>query len=406
MKQISYDRELDFLKGILSQYKIPVHFIKESCSDFPPVDLGLRRLVRPDFDYAKELELLFALVKEKVVYRVSDELFCSYIFMRLPDNSIISVGPFALTEVSHSKLLKYTAEKIINRKWLPFLEKYFSSVPYITNEKAVLAPIGTFASYLWDGDFTLNFFESKALKKFSPLFASEPTNSREEKAFDINIIEKRYEAENLLMQEISKGRTHKVESMLSNFTKSTVEERTAEPTRNAKNYLIILNTVMRKSAEQASVHPIHIDRASSVFAKKIENLRSWEDVSALCREMAISYCQLVKEHSLKGYTATVQKVISRIDYDLTADLSLGAIAQILDINPSYLSTLFKKETGQTLTDFVAKKRIDHAIFLLKSTELTISDVCRLCGIADNNYFAKLFKKHTGKTPIQYRKEYR
>lgn len=406
MNKIPYDRELNFLTGILSQFKIPIHFINENQSDFPPVDLGLRRLLRPDFEYGKEMEMLFSLIKEKDVYRVSDELFCSYIFMRLPDKSILSVGPFTLTEVTHSKLLKYSADKTINRKWLPFLEKYFSSVPYITNEKAILAPIDTFASHLWEGDFALRFFESKALKKFSPLFSVEPTNSREEKAFDINIIEKRYEAENLLMQEISKGRTHKVESMLSNFTKTTVEERTSEPTRNAKNYLIILNTVMRKSAEQASVHPIHIDRASSVFAKKIEKIRSWDDVSALCREMAISYCQLVKDHSLKGYSSTVQKVISRIDYDLTADLSLGAIAQILDINPSYLSTLFKKETGQTLTDFVAKKRIDHAIFLLKSTELTISDVCRLCGIADNNYFAKLFKKHTGKTPIQYRKEYR
>ena len=66
--------------------------------------------------------------------------------------------------------------------------------------------------------------------------------------------------------------------------------------------------------------------------------------------------------------------------------------------------LISKETGVTLTEFVSKKRIDHAAFLLTSTNLQIQTIAQHCGIFDVNYFTKTFKKITGKTPKEYREE--
>ena len=89
--------------------------------------------------------------------------------------------------------------------------------------------------------------------------------------------------------------------------------------------------------------------------------------------MVHKYCLLVKNHSMKGYSLLIQKVLVRIDSDLTADLSLKTQAALLNVNASYLSTLFKKETGQTLTDYVNKKRVEHALFLLNSSSMQIPD---------------------------------
>lgn len=105
---------------------------------------------------------------------------------------------------------------------------------------------------------------------------------------------------------------------------------------------------------------------------------------------------------MKGYSLLVQKVITRIDSDLTTDLSLKTQAHLLDVNPSYLSTLFKKETGLTLTDYVNKKRVENAVFLLNTTTMQIQTIAQYCGIADVNYFTKIFKKYIGKTPKEYR----
>lgn len=169
-----------------------------------------------------------------------------------------------------------------------------------------------------------------------------------------------------------------------------------------KNYTIILNTLLRKAAEAGAVHPLHIDSLSARFARKIELAASTKAIDALQKEMVHKYCLLVKNHSLKGYSLLIRKVIIQIDADLTADLSLRAQAELLNVNSSYLSTLFKKETGSTLTEYVNRKRIEYAIFLLNTTSLQIQTIAQYCGIPDVNYFAKTFKKHIGKTPKEYR----
>ena len=93
-----------------------------------------------------------------------------------------------------------------------------------------------------------------------------------------------------------------------------------------------------------------------------------------------------------------------IDTDITADLSLKTQAKLLNVNPSYLSTLFKKETGVTLTDYVNKKRVERAKHLLKNGNTQIQTVAQHCGMSDVNYFSKIFKKFYGSTPKQYREE--
>ena len=119
-------------------------------------------------------------------------------------------------------------------------------------------------------------------------------------------------------------------------------------------------------------------------------------------EMFKVYCQLVNKHSMKNYSIPVQKAIICIDSDLTADLTLSALAKIQNISAGYLSAIFKKETGKTLTDYVTSKRIDCAKRLLKTSNLQIQTIAQHCGIPDFQYFSKSFKKYTGMTPKVYR----
>ena len=111
---------------------------------------------------------------------------------------------------------------------------------------------------------------------------------------------------------------------------------------------------------------------------------------------------LVQSHSLRTYSKPIQNIINYISFNLTADLSLNALSEEFMLNSSYLSTLFKKETGVTLTNFVNNKRIEHAIYLLNTTQSAIQDIAAQCGINDVNYFTKLFKKLKNMTPTQYR----
>ncbi|MGN0165210.1 MAG: helix-turn-helix transcriptional regulator [Lachnospiraceae bacterium] len=218
----------------------------------------------------------------------------------------------------------------------------------------------------------------------------------------IEILENRYETERQLMQAVTNGQTHKAEMFFVELTSVKPESRSDSLLRDMKNYTVILNTLLRKAAEAASVHPFYIDSISSQYATKIEQLTSPAACKATQKEMVRRYCMLVKNHSLKGYSLLIRKAITDIGYDLTADLSLRALAGRLNVNPSYLSTLFRRETGVTLTEYVNKKRIEHAIWLLNTTDLQIQEIAQHCGIPDVNYFTKTFKKLVGKTPKEYR----
>jgi len=86
------------------------------------------------------------------------------------------------------------------------------------------------------------------------------------------------------------------------------------------------------------------------------------------------------------------------------EISLSDIAAMLHINSSYLSQIFKKETGTTFSKYLTDLRITKAKQLLQQSSLSISDVAMKTGFNDYFYFLRIFKKITGQTPSQYRME--
>lgn len=286
------------------------------------------------------------------------------------------------------------------------MNKYYSNLPVIPEEDSLRILFSTLGETLWDSmeNFSIEYMDNLMPENIEPL-ASRPDFREPEEAFlTMQVLEKRYASENLLIHAVSQGLTHKAEAAIARNSFRLMEQRLADPVRDIKNYCIILNTILRKGAEYGDVHPLHIDSLSSRFARKIEQIVSPESGLTLQKEMVHKYCLLVKNHSTKGYSLPIQKVLARIDSDLTADLSLKTQAQLLNVNASYLSTLFKKETGVTLTDYVNKKRVENAVFLLNSTNMQIQGIAQFCGIQDVNYFTKIFKKYIGKTPKEYRGE--
>jgi YesN/AraC family two-component response regulator len=201
---------------------------------------------------------------------------------------------------------------------------------------------------------------------------------------------------------VTLGQIHREPQLLSSFSEQSFEKRAADPLRNVKNYGIIMNTLLRKAAENGGVHPVYLDRVSSGFALKIEHLPSLSESPALMGEMFRSYCRLVRKHSLKNFSPLVQKTVLLIDSDLSANLSLRSLALHQNVSAGYLSTMFRKETGKTVSEYIREKRVKHAAYLLTTTHLQVQTIALHCGIVDVQYFSKIFKKQMGKTPKEYR----
>ncbi len=97
------------------------------------------------------------------------------------------------------------------------------------------------------------------------------------------------------------------------------------------------------------------------------------------------------------------KAIKQFVFDnLSGNLVLSKIAEHVHLAPQYVCTLFKKEMGMTVSQFVAKTRIDHAKMLMVSTNESIFKIAEACGFSDYCYFSHTFKKVTGISARQYR----
>ncbi|MBQ7933752.1 MAG: AraC family transcriptional regulator [Lachnospiraceae bacterium] len=402
-----YDAELQFIQQFMKN--IHIHCVIETSHTLPnaQMDLGLREMLGLGYAYHSYSNMLGDTLHGNCIYRIEDEFYCNYYFLQLPDTPIITyliIGPFLTREIKQPTLLKLCEDLSLAPQFLSTFEKYFSAIPLLADDTLLLTLLHTFAEKIWDGatHFTMEVLSNETTTEYFTSATTTTTPDNIDDSFSMQALEHRYAVENDFLQAVTQGNVHKAEMSVNGLSGSHMEQRTTDSLRNTKNYTIIMNTLLRKAAEKGSVHPLHLDRISSDYARKIEMLTSQEACYRLQKEMVRKYCLLVKNHSMKNYSLLIQKAITRIDSDLTADLSLKTIAALLNVNPSYLSNQFKKETGNTLTDYVNKKKVEHAILLLNSTPLQIQTIAQHCGIPDVNYFTKLFKKYIQKTPKEYR----
>lgn len=402
-----YSAELDFLRRILHNYHIDTNIVTENEPLPPGIDKGLREFLNLSHNYERFFDL-FEIMKPNTIYKVTDSFMCHYIFILLPqeENTVLITGPYLHTELTKEIILEKAEELSVPAQLVSQMIKYFGNIPLVKNEKFLFNLFLSFSEIIWDTekDFCIETINDVEIAK-AEIDALHNFKAKSEDALlSIKLLEERYDAERELMQAVSQGALHKVEKLFTNPSGFAFEKRTDDPVRNMKNYLIISNTLLRKAAEYGSVHPFYIDGLSTDFAKRIEKVKTVAQANEFLDEMMRKYCALVKKHSMKNYSLLIQKVMTIIDADLTADLGLKRLAGILSVNASYLSALFKKETGKTLTEYVTVKRVEHAEYLLRSTNLQIQTVAQHCGVFDVNYFAKIFRKYTGKSPKEYREE--
>ena len=98
----------------------------------------------------------------------------------------------------------------------------------------------------------------------------------------------------------------------------------------------------------------------------------------------------------------MERAIQLIAKRFADPLNVPALAGELGLHPNYLSTLFKRETGQTLSCYLAEYRLAHACALLVSTNDQIVDIAYSAGFGSVSQFHTLFRRHRGTSPRQYR----
>ncbi len=138
--------------------------------------------------------------------------------------------------------------------------------------------------------------------------------------------------------------------------------------------------------------------------EKLHGIDTLEKCQAYLREETEDYFKNVEE--LAESNQTIIMIISYIQANYQdADLCLENIAENVYLSQNYLSSLFKKKMGKTISQYIVDVRIENAKILLRNRGLKLYDVALQVGYKDANYFTKIFKKAIGITPSEYREKY-
>ncbi|WP_138756439.1 response regulator [Paenibacillus sinopodophylli] len=137
----------------------------------------------------------------------------------------------------------------------------------------------------------------------------------------------------------------------------------------------------------------------------IETIYKKESVTDLRQYMLNLFADMAR-YFLKKYNQKNAKVIGRIkeivDQSYNGDISAAKISREVYLTPNYISMIFKQATGETITEYITKVRMEKAKHLLKSTDLKILEIAEKVGYEDPHYFSKVFKKYTGIHPQKHR----
>jgi len=112
--------------------------------------------------------------------------------------------------------------------------------------------------------------------------------------------------------------------------------------------------------------------------------------------------QVISDIRNESPLVTIRFVKRYVVEHLNEDLSLSQISSVTGYNPTYLSRLFKEQTGETLIQYITRKRMDYITVLMKDKHLSMQQIMESTGFTTRSYFNQFIKKETGLPPKQYR----
>lgn len=210
-----------------------------------------------------------------------------------------------------------------------------------------------------------------------------------------------YDYKDQLFEALSFQRPKKMKKIMENIRKKITSTPMSKET--VCNVVLELYSMIREYEETYQLN----GRSLMVCSKKtyqqlicmthVSEARNWLD------HVENDLKNYINSREKEGYHKLISKVKAYIHEHFDEDISLSEVADVVDLNPSYFSTLLKQYTGLSYSEYVIKERIEHAKELLQETNLKVYEVGHAVGYHNIYYFNRIFKKKTGFTPGEYKK---
>jgi len=180
----------------------------------------------------------------------------------------------------------------------------------------------------------------------------------------------------------------------SNFDVSSIKAR-----------LLELLVILSRATIEAGADPAETFRLSENFISRIEQYTDADQLALWISDIVRRFVVQAFDLAQVKHSDVVFKTTNYIKRNCAEKLSLDSLAKEVFLSKSYLSSVFKKETGMSLTAYITKIRVEKSKKLLLEDNASLSNISSQCGFKDQSYFTKVFKKETGVSPKRFRTNY-
>lgn len=179
-----------------------------------------------------------------------------------------------------------------------------------------------------------------------------------------------------------------------------------DPIRNERYHFIVNVSIITRNCIDGGLSQEEAYTLSDLFIQKADVLQTVDQLRKLNDDMVYHFANLMRKlHTKKITSLPISRCIHFIYDNLHTKMTLESLSQELGLNSSYLATLFKKETGYTIHDFIQTKRLETAETMLKCTDYSYSYIAHALCFSSQSHFIRLFRKRNKITPKEYRNQF-
>lgn len=158
-----------------------------------------------------------------------------------------------------------------------------------------------------------------------------------------------------------------------------------------------INDVLHAALIDSEANSVDVDALWIKVKNQLDNYDFSEDIVR-------KYCLLVDKERYKDKQQVVRNCILYINDHIREKISLNDVSDYLGVNKSYLSSIFNREMGFSIVDYIHDKRIANSKYLLRNTDFSISEISDYVGYYDTSYYIRIFKTLEKTTPLKYREQ--
>jgi len=223
---------------------------------------------------------------------------------------------------------------------------------------------------------------------------------------EYNVSHLSYEREMAFFQSIKDGDPEEAKRLFKPFNSEDMGKLSDDSLRNLKYHLTITVAFITRYCIEGGMEMEAAYNLSDIYIRSIDKCRTEDEINLLHREVVDDYAQrmqLIRKQN--RYPRSVTVCLDYIYDNLHTRITLEKLAEITALSPAYLSKLFHKEVGMTVSAYITKKRIEAAENMLKFSEYSCLEISDYLCFSSESHFIQVFRKHTGYTPKSFRERF-